>query len=69
MYQETTQITLTTMTILITLRTLTNLTILTDQKNYQDDKCRIRIDYFVMFALVLLSTWSIHSSVVGLYMD
>ena len=49
--------------------TLTNLTILTDQKNYQDDECRIRIDYFVMFALVLLSTWSIHSSVVGLYMD
>ena len=26
-----------------------NLTILTEQKNYQDDKCRARIDYFVLF--------------------
>ena len=42
-YQETTLITL------ITLSNMTNLTILTDQKNYQDDKCRIHIDYFVLF--------------------
>ena len=42
-YQETTLITL------ITLNNITNLTIWTDQKNYQEDKCKIRIDYFGLF--------------------
>ena len=41
-------------TILTTLTTLTNLiivTILTDQINYQEGICRIRIDYFFLSML------------------
>ena len=35
---------------------LTIFTILTDQMNYQDDNCRIRIDYFVLFSI--FSYWA-----------
>ena len=40
-------------TALAILITQTNLTTLTDQNDCKDDKCRIRIDYFVLFSRIL----------------
>ena len=34
----------------------TTLSVLTDQKNYQEDKCKIGIDYFVLSTFFLLIT-------------
>ena len=50
----TTRATLTALTTLSNptkLTDLTTLTISTDQKKYQEDKCRIRIAYFALFAV------------------
>ena len=65
--------TLTTLTILSNPTKLTNrttLTISTDQKNYQEDKRRIRMAYFVLFsqqqaAWILFLVLSVHKNIIS----